>query len=187
MLRIVWNEQQKYILSGKLSSYYLFILNISHSIYTGFWGWSLLFHHLSRSALYSSIYIFFFLGGLCWGVLYINDKRLNTVRHNGPRSNVRVQITECAFILLYHTSVIRLRLLFFWCVFKNRMHFLSALCTPSQLGVQNMLQELLTLARGQVVEEILRCRLDEPAQTINIKFTAMSRFFCSVAAEIPHD
>lgn len=45
------------------------------------------------------------------------------------------------------------------------MHFLPALSTPSHLGVQNMLQELLTLTRGQVVEEILWRHLDEPAQT----------------------
>lgn len=76
-----------------------------------------------------------------------------------------VQTTASAVPLLYHTSVIRLGLLVFWRVCKNRMRFLSAFSSPGHFGVQNMLQELLTLTRGQVVEEILRGDLNEPAQT----------------------
>lgn len=58
------------------------------------------------------------------------------------------------------------------------MDCLSALFTPGHLGIQNMLQELLTLTRGQVVEEILRCHFDEPKkQSIKTESLPRNAFF----------
>lgn len=97
-------------------------------------------------------------------ILQLNCKMLSSENNNG-RLNSDVLRSKCTVTLLYHTSVIRLRLLSVRHLCNNRLHSLFALFTPSHRCVQNMLQEFFTLTRGQVVEEILRCHLNEPAHT----------------------